>query len=93
MGKTFGQMTPAEQYAATKRAAGQLQAELQANAAAIGRVLDGPLIKRIDISNAHYRGEGDDWKIDVAYVNGKHVSGRGNWAYVERFIAQAREAK
>jgi hypothetical protein len=50
------------------------------------------LIKRIDISNAHYLGEGDDWKIDVAYVNGKHVSGRGNWAYVERFIAQAKEA-
>ena len=39
-GKTLGQMTPAERAAAVRRAAAQLQAELQAAAPAISRVLD-----------------------------------------------------
>lgn len=38
--KKFGDMTPAEKQAAVRRAADQLQAELTANADAIGRVMD-----------------------------------------------------
>lgn len=39
-GKAFGQLTPAQQRAAGRRAGGQLEAELNQNADAIGRVLD-----------------------------------------------------
>ena len=40
MGKTLGEMSPAERAAVIKRAADRLQAELQASAPAIGRILD-----------------------------------------------------
>jgi hypothetical protein len=39
-GKTFGELTPAQQRAAVTRAARQLQSELQANAGAIGAAID-----------------------------------------------------
>ncbi len=39
-GKTLGEMTPAERAAVIKRAADRLQAELQANAEAIGTIMD-----------------------------------------------------
>lgn len=39
-GKTFGELTPAQQKAATRRAAGQLQDELQAAAPAISQIMD-----------------------------------------------------
>ena len=42
-GRTFGELTPAQKAAAAKRAAAQLQNELQANAEAIGQVLDQSL--------------------------------------------------
>ncbi|MGH3402850.1 MAG: hypothetical protein ACRDRJ_10175 [Streptosporangiaceae bacterium] len=44
MSKKFGDMTAAEQRAAVKRAVGQLQAELTANADAIGKALIAPEI-------------------------------------------------
>jgi hypothetical protein len=40
MGKPLGSMTPAERKAAMRRAAGRMQAELRANAGAIGKILD-----------------------------------------------------
>ena len=42
-GKTFGELTPAQRQAAIRRTARQLEAELQANAAAIGRIMDADL--------------------------------------------------
>lgn len=40
-GKTFGELTPAQRNAASKRAAGQLEGDLAADADAIVQVLDG----------------------------------------------------
>lgn len=41
-GKTFGELTPAERVIAARQAGERLEAELTANAEAIGRVLDLP---------------------------------------------------
>jgi hypothetical protein len=40
-GKTFGELSPAQRRAAVTRAAAQLQAELDASAEHIGRIMDG----------------------------------------------------
>jgi hypothetical protein len=46
-GKTFGELTPAQQRAAVTRAARQLQSELQANAGAIGAAIDAAEAPRV----------------------------------------------
>jgi hypothetical protein len=66
--KTFGEMTPAERRAATERAVGRFQAELDATAPEIGRILDeAEPYDQLDAMIAFEQGELDEEGIVVLF--------------------------